>query len=341
MTKTPKILPMRHLLPKDRRTTPGSEHPTVDVLFQVFNRARVTGSILSETEIRIGQLLKFPPGRAYFQIVQDAPCQLHAIGEKRPLTLAPGDVVVLPHGQGHRIERSASSKDKKHPRTALAARVTTGVFEIEGIYGETLVRGLPRFLHVPGTAEQRAPPGGTAEWLPMTIAAMEQELRHPSIGSAIMLSRIADLLFIWAIRYWLTSAPRATQKGWIAALLDPAISHALSLLHADPGYDWTVSQLATHTSQSRSNFSRRFVESTGESPMRYLTNWRMQLASQLLSSSNQRVSEIAEEVGYASQAAFSRVFRRTLGSTPSEYRSQATSSQQARMVANQPRSYDR
>jgi AraC-like DNA-binding protein len=271
--------------------------------------------------------LKFPPGRAYFQIVQGAPCQLHAIGEKRPLSLAPGDVVVLPHGQGHRIERGASSnEDKKYPHMAPAARVTTGVFEIEGLYGDTLVRGLPRFLHVPGTAGQRAPLGGAAEWLPMTIAAMEQELRHPSIGSTIMLSRIADLLFIWAIRYWLASSPRAIQKGWIAALLDPAISHALSLLHADPGYDWTVSQLATHTSQSRSNFSRRFVELIGESPMRYLTNWRMQLASQLLSSSNQRVSEIAEGVGYASQAAFSRVFQRTFGNSPSGYRGQFTNS---------------
>ncbi len=134
-----------------------------------------------------------------------------------------------------------------------------------------------------------------------------------------MLAKIADLLFIWAIRHWL-AGERADQKGWIAALRDPAISHALSLMHANPGHNWTVSQLAEHVAQSRSNFSQRFVQLVGESPMRYLTIWRMELASNRLISSSLRVSQIAEQLGYMSQAAFSRVFRRAFGMSPTDYR---------------------
>ncbi|WP_168792770.1 AraC family transcriptional regulator [Paraburkholderia aromaticivorans] len=320
MTETPKMMPTRRNPQRQRNIALPRERLAGDVFFDVFDLACVRGGILGDDVVEVGQTLKFAPGDAYIHIIHDAVCQLRMVGNKGGLALAPGDVVILPHAHGHTLERRSADDGatKQQPATS-SARVTTGVLEFDGSHGRSLVNGLPRILHVQRSTVAQTSAQGAAEWLPMTVAAIEEELRHPSIGSAVMLAKIADLLFIWAIRHWL-AGERADQKGWIAALRDPAISHALSLMHANPGHNWTVSQLAEHVAQSRSNFSQRFVQLVGESPMRYLTIWRMELASNRLISSSLRVSQIAEQLGYMSQAAFSRVFRRAFGMSPTDYR---------------------
>jgi AraC-like DNA-binding protein len=288
--------------------------------FDVFDLACVRGCILGDDIVDSERTLQFDSGKAYIHIIQGAACKLNLANGGEGIDLAPGDVVILPHAHGHTIKGCAPVEgDVKRQCAMSSARLTTGVLEFDGLHGRTLVSGLPRVLHVQRAATSGPPARGAAEWLPMTIAAIEEELRHPSIGRAVMLARIADLLFIWAIRHWLAEE-RTDQKGWIAALRDPSIGHVMSLMHASPGKSWTVSQLAKHASQSRSNFSDRFVQLVGESPMRYLTGWRMGLASQMLLSSTLRVSQIAEQLGYTSQAAFSRVFRRASGMSPIDYR---------------------
>lgn len=302
MTRTPKILPIR------QSASTGYSLPTVDVFFEVFNLARTRGRFVEEATLPAGESLAFAEGDGALHIVQDAPCSLIVPRQLLTLELAPGDIIMLPRGPAHRFEN----------RTAQPARLATGAFAFEGLHADILLQGLPERLCVrsadgaPGTA------GIASAWVPMTIAALEQELRHPSVGSAVMLSRIFDLLFIWAIRHWL-AGDGAGHRGWIAALRDPVIGLALAQLHANPAHAWTVDALAAGARQSRSNFTGRFTALVGEPPMRYLTRWRMQLASQLLRESSLRVSQIAERVGYESQAAFSRVFRRTFGVAPSDY----------------------
>ncbi len=317
MTRTPKALQRRQ---SSRPPSSDPRHPAADVFFEVFSIARMRGELLGETVVRSGQKQPFPAGTGCFHVVQDGPCQLRLAGKGQPVRLSPGDIVLVPHGQGHRIEGvEPSSGRRRHPPGDAPARITSGLFRFEGVGGQTLMRGLPTVLHATCKADESPDAVGSREWVSLTIAAMQQEVANPSIGSAIMLSRIIDLMFIWAVRHWLASAPDGA-LGWIAALRDPLIGHALARLHAEPGADWTVDKLAAAVNQSRSNLSRRFSLLVGESPMRYLTQWRMQLAAQFLSTTNRRVTQIAETLGYDSEAAFSRAFRRAFALAPTEYR---------------------
>ncbi|BBN54620.1 AraC family transcriptional regulator [Pseudomonas chlororaphis subsp. aurantiaca] len=313
MTEKPKTV-QRHLTqtasPSDLR------HPAADVFFEVFSLARMRGELLGETLLQPGQLLQQAAGGACFHVIQDAGCQLRLDGNDEATSLVPGDILFVPHGQAHQLQRAADASP------GLPARITSGVFRFEGGCGQALIQGLPGVLQVSCQGEDPSDLIGSREWLSLTVAAMQKEVRNPSIGSTIMLSRIIDLMFIWAVRHWLAHAPQGI-SGWIAALRDPLVGQALALLHAEPGAAWSVERLAGLVNQSRSNLAQRFTHLVGQSPMRYLMHWRMQLAGQRLQTSSLRISQIAEQLGYESEAAFSRAFRREFGVAPSEYRSQA------------------
>lgn len=283
---------------------------TPDVFFDVFRAARMTGEVMMFGELQCQELRSFPLKAAYFHHVEGASCELRVAGSRRKLLLQPGDLVFLLQGHAHRIQCTGDA----------SARITTGVFHFESPNGEALTQALPQWLHVRdlGNAPSGAPEN-ESQWLAVTLAAMRLEAERPTLGSAVMLSRLIDLLFIWAVRHWLASAPEQP-RGWIAALQDPVIGKALTLLHSDPAHDWSVEALAERLHQSRSNLSQRFVALVGEPPIRYLTRWRMQLAANLLACSRLRISQIAERVGYDSEPAFSRAFRRAHGVAPIEYR---------------------
>ncbi|PMY39767.1 MULTISPECIES: AraC family transcriptional regulator [Pseudomonas] len=311
MTEKPKTV-QRHLPP----AVPPADlrHPAADVFFEVFSLARMHGELLGETLLRPGQLLQRAAGGACFHVIQDAGCQLRLDGNNQTTSLMPGDILFVPHGQAHQLHSAADASPD------LPARITSGVFRFEGGCGQALSQGLPGVLQVSCQGEDPSDLIGSREWLSLTVAAMQKEVRNPSIGSSIMLSRIIDLMFIWAVRHWLAHAPQGI-SGWIAALRDPLVGQALALLHAEPGAAWSVERLAGLVNQSRSNLAQRFTRLVGQSPMRYLMHWRMQLASQRLQTSSLRISRIAEQLGYESEAAFSRAFRREFGVAPSEYRS--------------------
>lgn len=313
MTEKPKTV-QRHLTPA---ASPSDlRHPAADVFFEVFSLARMRGELLGETLLQPGQLLQQAAGGACFHVIQDAGCQLRLDGNHETTRLVPGDILFVPHGQAHQLHSAADASPE------LPARITSGVFRFEGGCGQALIQGLPGVLQVSCQGEDPSDLIGSREWLSLTVAAMQKEVRNPSIGSTIMLSRIIDLMFIWAVRHWLAHAPQGI-SGWIAALRDPLIGQALALLHAEPGAAWSVERLAGLVNQSRSNLAQRFTHLVGQSPMRYLMHWRMQLAGQRLQTSSLRISQIAEQLGYESEAAFSRAFRREFGVAPSEYRSQA------------------
>lgn len=290
--------------------TPASAAP--DAFFEVFSLTRMRGESVTNDRLLRNESRDFPSAAAYFHSLDGPSCTLRIADSRRKLILHSGDLIFLPHGDAHRIECTA-----KHD---APVRLTTGVFRFESAYGNALTRSLPQWLHVSQLDRMpTSPPISAVEWLAVTLAAMRVETEQPTLGSAVMLSRLIDLLFVWAVRHWLASSPKQP-SGWIAALQDPMIGEALSLLHADPARDWSVDALAERLHQSRSGLSQRFVALVGEPPIRYLTRWRMHLAAELLASSNLRVSQIAERVGYDSEPAFSRAFRRYLGEAPVEYR---------------------
>jgi AraC-like DNA-binding protein len=148
-----------------------------------------------------------------------------------------------------------------------------------------------------------------------TLALIAAETRHLRPGGEAVITRLADVLIIQAIRLWIETDPRA-QTGWLGALRDPQIGRALALIHGDPGRAWTVGALADEVAMSRSAFAARFTQLVGEPVMEYLTRWRMRVAVNALQDEQATVGELAYRLGYQSEAAFARAFKRVIGVAP-------------------------
>jgi AraC-like DNA-binding protein len=158
-----------------------------------------------------------------------------------------------------------------------------------------------------------------AAWWQAAIDRLIIEATRPGPGNLALLGRLSELLFMEILRWQLTHISEG-HRGWLAGLNDVHISRVLTLIHAEPARPWTVEELAEHAAMSRSALAKRFVELVGETPMQYLSGWRMQLARRLLSESPLGLAEIAARIGYESEAAFNRAFRRVVGTPPASWR---------------------
>ena len=175
-----------------------------------------------------------------------------------------------------------------------------------------LIGALPRLLHLPSS--------GVGEWVaPMLLQAVA-ESRHRRAGSDAVLERVSEMVFVDAARRYLESIPEGTGHGWLAALRDRHVGRALTLLHQRAAEDWTVEALGREVGLSRSALHERFVELIGQPPMQYLAHWRMQLGARLLREGDATVASIAQDIGYESEAAFSRAFKRLVGQPPAAWR---------------------
>ena len=164
-------------------------------------------------------------------------------------------------------------------------------------------------------------PGGA--WIAQSFAFAAQHLAEGAVGASTIISKLSELMFVEAVRRHVEHLP-PEQTGWLAGLRDPAVGKALALMHTDPAKDWTAEGLADAVYLSRSAFAERFTSLLGQPPMRYLTNWRMQLAAHKLRENRGTVAQIAFDVGYESEASFTRAFRREMGAPPATWRKQAT-----------------
>ena len=160
-------------------------------------------------------------------------------------------------------------------------------------------------------------PPGSGTWLGTTLKFTISEARVARPGNAAMLGRLTELMFVEIIREYMHRLP-ASQGGWLAGLNDDSVGKALRLLHTNPGREWTVDDLAREAAVSRSVLAQRFTELVGDTPMRYLANWRMQLAKQTMREGTRNIQEVATRVGYESEAAFNRAFKRATGSPPAK-----------------------
>jgi AraC-like DNA-binding protein len=145
------------------------------------------------------------------------------------------------------------------------------------------------------------------------------EARAARPGNAAMLGRLTELMFVEILREYMHRLP-PDQGGWLAAVNDPCVGKALRLMHANPVHDWTVDELAREVAVSRSVLAQHFTDLVGEAPMRYLANWRMELAKQMMREGARNIQEVATKVGYESEAAFNRAFKRATGSPPAAWR---------------------
>ena len=247
-----------------------------------------------------GDVLVFPHGDPYAML--SAPGGPPALGTEESLdffrAMAAGELpFVVPEGGGG----------------AERARFVCGFLGCDARPFNPLLATLPRMMHV------RSPGGAQGDLLDRLIALTltEAPMRRPG-GECIRL-HLSELMFVEVVRRYLEALP-ADQTGWLAGLRDPGIGRALALLHQRPAHDWTLEELAAQAGLSRSVLADRFTRLVGHPPMQYLTHWRVQVAARLLADGAAKVAAVGLEVGYASEAAFSRSFKKIAGVSPATWR---------------------
>ena len=268
-----------------------------------------------------------------FHVVTDGHCWLKVDGDE-PRLLQQGSLALVPHGNGHSILGSLEDETvalfdipvekvseryeiMRHGGGGDMTQLTCGVVQFDHMLGQQLIALLPKVLQVDSWAEEEG------NWLKSTLHLIAHESRELRPGGETVITHLADILVIQAIRSWFDSAPEA-ERGWLAALRDNYVGRALTLIHREPEKDWTVASLAKEVGMSRSGFSARFTRLVGESVVRYLTQWRMQLAHVQLQETSDSLSVLSERFGYRSEAAFCRAFKRVFGVPPGSVRHTAT-----------------
>ena len=245
------------------------------------------------------------------------------VGEPR-VALEPGDVIVFPHGDAHVMSGDPRSRIASVPATPgrypetvklgdggpVAATFVCGFLGCDRRPFNPLLSTLPRQLHLPGHS---------SGWLQSFARQVVEESRARRVGADSVLTRLAELMFVEVLRRHIEMLPPG-QRGWLAGLRDNVVGRGLGLLHGAPAHPWTIDELADGVAMSRSAFADRFTAFVGQPPMQYLAQWRMQLAARRLATSNAKVATIAEEVGYDSETAFSRAFKRLMGVSPAAWR---------------------
>jgi AraC-like DNA-binding protein len=247
-------------------------------------------------------------------------------GETSPVLLQPGHLTLVPHGRGHVVASSPGlvpSNLFETPREQLSERyeilrlggggerttMICALFQFEDPAAQRLVELLPEIIRIDTWAAPQA------EWVQSTLRMIAAEAMEMNPGGETVITRLADVLVIHAIRYWITHST-CTQPGWLGALRDPRIGPVISKIHRRPDCRWTLASLAAEASMSRSAFAARFSELVGESAMRYATRCQMEAARSRLAASGLTVAEVAHWLGYDSEAAFNRAFKRHLGISP-------------------------
>jgi AraC-like DNA-binding protein len=232
----------------------------------------------------------------------------HAARGVRELTAAAEPLFDIP------VEKVSDRYEiMRHGGSGEFTHATCGVVRFDHLAGQRLVALLPMVLQIDAWDDD------TGSWLESTLRFIAREARTLRPGGETVITRLSDVLVVQAIRSWLDSAPEAN-RGWLAALRDESIGRAIALIHRAPERAWSVASLAREVSMSRSVFSARFSELVGEPVMHYVTEWRMQLARAELQQSSEPLSQLVARLGYQSEAAFCRAFKRVFGVAPGSVR---------------------
>lgn len=305
--------------------------PITDVLTDVLETVRVGAACYGRVEAAApwGIDVALDEEDAKFHVLLSGECWLEVAGQQ-PIHLRGGDLVALPHGHAHTLrdlpgspirplnELITVTAGKCQPAIVTggqgaSATLVTGSFHFEDRRNNPLLSVLPPVIVLPGEMSR------SVHWLEPTLKFIACEAASGRPGAQTVVSRLADVLFIQIVRGYLATLPPGV-SGWLGALGDSQIGAALGFIHQAPELGWTVQSLAAKVAMSRSAFASRFARLVGEPPLAYVTRWRMQKAAGLLRQSSATLSDIAERVGYDSEAAFSKAFKRAVGTAPGAYR---------------------
>jgi AraC-like DNA-binding protein len=314
----------------------------MDVLSEVLRVVKLEGALFFNAEFSAPWCIRSSGSAGMESFVSPAPRHLvmyHLLTEGKAyarlpngkrVELSAGDIVILPHGDAHFLGNGSPERPVDSIQTfaknlsqglKLArfggggeiTRFVCGYFACDPRLSEIFLSGLPPMLKVHVANE----PSG--RWLEQSIRFSVNDVNGSHAGSGLVLARLSEVLFVETLRRYINSLP-PEQTGWLAGARDPIIGQALALLHKEPAEPWTISELARRVGLSRTRLAERFRHFLEESPMAYLAKWRLKLGAEILQSSEDSVAEIAATVGYGSEAAFNRAFKREFDCPPAQYR---------------------
>jgi AraC-like DNA-binding protein len=253
------------------------------------------------------------------------------VADAEPIEVRAGELSLLPHNDAH-LFGSDLSAEMIQAHTVLQPAPPGGIARIRhGGSGEAthLLCGFlgssisfsPLLSALPAVLKLDVRSTASGSWIESSFRFAASEIAAGRMGSATVIARLSELLFVEAVSKYVEALPQ-DRRGWLAGLRDPQVARALSLLHARAAEPWTAETLAIAVGMSRSVFAERFTSLVGQPPIQYLTLWRMHLAAQRLREGHERIAQIASAVGYESEAAFSRAFKRQFGTSPVSWRRQ-------------------
>lgn len=316
----------------------------MDALSEALNAVRFAGAIFYHAECTapwgfavpalddVGHVLA--PGAerlVSYHLLTDGEAEVRFAGLD-PITVVAGDVLIIPHGEAHSVTRGSpavlidsgaslgefltgSLRTMRVGGGGEMTRFICGYFGCERSADRLFLSGLPTMIKI----NIRGDAAGA--WLESSIRHLVSDASSNRPGHSILLSKASETLFIETLRRYMEQLP-PEQAGWLAGAKDAIVGGALALLHSKPFHAWTLDGLVAELGTSRSVLAERFGQYIGEPPMAYLARWRLQLASRLLETSRKTVIQVASEVGYESEAAFNRAFKREFGAPPARYRKQ-------------------
>lgn len=325
----------------------------MDVLSELLRVVKLDSAIFFNCEFSSPWCYRAPESECAARLLTDCGGHLiiyHLLVEGRAyvnveggerVALTPGDIVTLPHGHAHVLGNGDGARliDGATALQGLLAQglelvrvggggeprslFVCGFFSCDAILARSFLQGLPAMF----TVNIREDPSG--QWLENSLRFAVTEAVGARAGASAMLAKLSEVAFIETVRRYVRALPD-TETGWLAGARDPAVGQALRLFHQRPAHPWTVGELSNEVALSRSALTERFGHFLGESPMAYLTSWRLQLGARALTSTRQSVAEIAAQVGYESEASFNRAFKRHFHAPPARYRNEHVFSASAR-----------
>jgi AraC-like DNA-binding protein len=320
----------------------------MDVLSEVLRVVKLDGALFYNGEFSAPWRVRTPASNAIaaylpsaakhviiYHLLTEGRGYAHVEGEDRPEPLTAGDIVVFPHGDPHILGNGAATKTMDNGQEVQRilsqglklsrlggggelTRFVCGYMACEPQLSRVFLGGLPPILKVNIRHD------ASGQWLENSIRYSVGDGGEARPGGEAVLAKLSEVLFVETLRRYIALLP-SEQTGWLAGVRDPDVGKVLALLHHKPAHPWTIASLAKEVGISRSVLAERFRRYLSETPIAYLTRWRLQLGAQLLKSTSSSVLQIAGEVGYESEPAFNRAFKREFGLPPARYRHQAKS----------------
>jgi AraC-like DNA-binding protein len=317
----------------------------VDALSEVLKIVKLEGAFYFNAEFSSPWCVTTPcavdlvpvlaPGSAHlitFHLLTEGQCTVQVQGEAE-VKLSAGDIIIIPHGDSHKLwngPRSTAENPTGQLETILEhglapirlggggemTRFVCGYMTCDAHICDVVLQGLPSSFKVNIFGDS------SGRWLENSLKFMVEEANASRAGGIAVLAKLSEALFAEALRRYVAQLP-SEQTGWLGAARDAEVGKALTLLHRRPAHSWTIAELAKEVGVSRSALVERFSHYLGEPPITYLTKWRLTLGAQKLKTSNESVANVAADVGYESEPAFNRAFKRAFGLPPARFRSEA------------------